>query len=117
MPRFRYQLSLKFLTSRVPNVIRVEASLSFLGFGIPPPAPSWGGMLGTVGRDFMLQAPWLVLWPGLALALVVYGVNIFGDAVRDLVDPRLVGGVGRYDIALKKVKKGRAKKDQKVQND
>jgi peptide/nickel transport system permease protein len=104
-------------TTRVPNVIRVEASLSFLGFGIPPPAPSWGGMLGSVGRDFMLQAPWLVLWPGLALALVVYGVNIFGDAVRDLVDPRLVGGVGRYDTELKKVKKGNGKKDQEDQND
>ncbi len=88
-------------TTRVPNVIRVEASLSFLGYGIPPPAPSWGGMLGSVGRTYMLQAPWLVLWPGLALALVVYGVNIFGDAVRDLVDPRLKGGVGRFDAAKK----------------
>jgi peptide/nickel transport system permease protein len=87
-------------TTRVPNVIRVEASLSFLGFGIPPPAPSWGGMLGSVGRDYMLQAPWLVIWPGLALALVVYGINIFGDAVRDLVDPRLKGGVGRYGLGL-----------------
>jgi peptide/nickel transport system permease protein len=104
-------------TTRVPNVIRVEASLSFLGFGIPPPAPSWGGMLGTVGRDFMLQAPWLVFWPGLALALVVYGVNIFGDAVRDLVDPRLKGGVGRYDTALKQEKKGKGKKDQADQNE
>ena len=92
-------------TTRVPNVIRVEASLSFLGYGIPPPAPSWGGMLGTVGRNYMLQAPWLVVWPGLALALVVYGVNIFGDAVRDLVDPRLKGGVGRFDAAKKKQKK------------
>jgi len=92
-------------TTRVPNVIRVEASLSFLGFGIPPPAPSWGGMLGTVGRDYMLQAPWIVFWPGLALALVVYGVNIFGDAIRDLVDPRLKGGVGRFDTSGKKKKK------------
>ena len=87
-------------TTRVPNVILIEASLSFLGFGIPPPAPSWGGMLGTVGRDYMLQAPWIVLWPGLALALVVYGINIFGDAVRDIVDPRLKGGVGRYGMRV-----------------
>ncbi|MBN1685587.1 MAG: ABC transporter permease [Spirochaetales bacterium] len=94
-------------TTRVPNVILVEASLSFLGYGIPPPAPSWGGMLGSVGRDFMLRAPWLVLWPGLALTLVVYGINMFGDAVRDLVDPRLKGGVGRYDAALNKQKKGK----------
>ncbi len=87
-------------TTRVPNVIRVEAALSFLGFGIPPPTPSWGGMLGSVGRDYMLQAPWIVLWPGLALASVVYGINIFGDAVRDLVDPRLRGGVGRYGMGV-----------------
>jgi peptide/nickel transport system permease protein len=102
-------------TTRVPNVIRVEASLSFLGYGIPPPAPSWGGMLGSVGRNYMLQAPWLVLWPGLALALVVYGVNIFGDAVRDLVDPRLKGGVGRFDTTKKKMKskKGIEKKESK----
>ncbi len=92
-------------TTRVPNVIRVEAALSFLGFGIPPPAPSWGGMIGSVGRNYMLQAPWMVLWPGLALALVVYGVNIFGDAVRDLVDPRLKGGVGRFDAAKRKQNK------------
>ena len=87
-------------TTRVPNVILIEASLSFLGFGIPPPAPSWGSMLGGVGRDYMLQAPWIVFWPGLVLALVVYGINIFGDAVRDIVDPRLKGGVGRYGMRV-----------------
>jgi peptide/nickel transport system permease protein len=87
-------------TTRVPNVILVEASLSFLGFGIPPPAPSWGAMLGGVGRDYMLQAPWIVFWPGLALALVVYGINIFGDAVRDIIDPRLKGGAGRYGMGV-----------------
>ncbi len=83
-------------TTRVPNVILVEASLSFLGFGIPPPAPSWGGMLSGSGRGYMLQAPWMVFWPGFALAIVVYGVNMFGDAVRDILDPRLKGGAGRY---------------------
>ena len=57
-------------------------------------------MLGSVGRDYMLQAPWIVLWPGLALALVVYGINVFGDALRDLVDPRLKGGVGRYGLGV-----------------
>ncbi len=96
-------------TTRVPNVILIEASLSFLGFGIPPPAPSWGGMLGSVGRDYMLQAPWIVIWPGLALALVVYGINIFGDAVRDIVDPRLKGGAGRYGLGLSKTKKSKGK--------
>jgi len=87
---------------RVPNVILVEASLSFLGFGIPPPTPSWGGMLGGSGRDYMFQAPWMVIWPGLALSTVVYGVNIFGDAVRDLLDPRLRGGVGHYGVKVKR---------------
>ena len=85
-------------TTRVPNVILVEASLSFLGFGIPPPMPSWGGMLSGVGRQYMLRAPWMVTWPGLALAIVVYGVNMFGDAARDILDPRLRGGVGRYGV-------------------
>ena len=96
-------------TTRVPNVILIEASLSFLGFGIPPPAPSWGGMLGSVGRDYMLQAPWIVFWPGLALALVVYGINIFGDAVRDIVDPRLKGGVGRYGMGVNQQRDNKAK--------
>ena len=62
----------------------------------------------------MLQAPWLVVWPGLALALVVYGVNIFGDAVRDLVDPRLKGGVGRYGGSALKQKQEQIEKLEKL---
>ncbi len=89
-------------TMRVPGVILTEASLSFLGYGIPPPAPSWGGMLSGSGRKFMFKAPWMVIWPGLALAIVVYGVNMFGDAMRDLLDPRLRGGVGHYGVKAKK---------------
>jgi peptide/nickel transport system permease protein len=89
-------------TITVPAAILVEASLSFLGFGIPPPAPSWGGMLSGSGRSFMFLAPWMAIWPGLALAIVVYGVNVFGDAVRDILDPRLKGGVGRYGVRVKK---------------
>jgi len=89
-------------TTRVPDVILTEASLSFLGFGIPPPAPSWGGMLSGSGRSYMFRAPWMVIWPGLALAVTVYGVNMFGDAVRDLLDPRLRGGVGHYGVKAKK---------------
>lgn len=73
-----------------------EASLSFLGFGIPPPFPSWGGMLSGVGRTYMYEAPWLALWSGLALSIAVFGINMWGDAVRDLLDPRLRGGIGRY---------------------
>jgi peptide/nickel transport system permease protein len=85
-------------TTRVPTIILLEASLSFLGFGIPPPTPSWGGMLSGAGRIYMFTAPWMVIWPGLALASVVYGINMFGDAVRDLLDPRLRGGAGRYGV-------------------
>jgi len=87
---------------RVPTMVLSEASLSFLGFGIPPPFPSWGGMLGTIGRDFIFLAPWMAIWPGVALSIVVYGVNMFGDAVRDILDPRLRGGVGRYGIRVEK---------------
>ena len=87
---------------RVPGMVLAEASLSFLGFGIPPPDPSWGGMLSGSGRQYMFMAPWMAIWPGLALAIVVYGINMFGDAVRDITDPRMRGGVGRYGVRAKK---------------
>jgi len=86
----------------VPMVILVEASLSFLGYGIPPPNPSWGAMLSGSARDYMFQAPWIIIWPGLALSIVVYGVNMFGDALRDLLDPRMRGDSGRYGVKVKK---------------
>ena len=79
----------------VGGVIITEASLSFLGFGLPVGVPSWGAMLSREGREYMQQAPWLALWPGLCLTIVVYSLNMFGDAVRDLLDPRLRGGGGR----------------------
>ena len=75
-------------------VIITEASLSFLGFGLPLQIPSWGGMLSREGRQYMEMAPRLALWPGLCLTIVVYSLNMFGDAVRDLLDPRLRGGGG-----------------------
>ena len=93
-------------TIHVGQFILAEATLSFLGFGIPPPTPSWGGMLSGAGRQFMYLAPWIALWPGAALAIAVYGVNMLGDALRDLLDPRMRGGVGRYRTA--KVKKARS---------
>ncbi|MCY4481563.1 MAG: hypothetical protein OXC12_01685 [Spirochaetaceae bacterium] len=71
-----------------------EASLSFLGFGLPPSVPSWGAMLSREGRQFMEIAPWLAFWPGVALTVTVYCLNMFGDALRDLLDPRLRGGGG-----------------------
>lgn len=83
--------------------ILAEASISFLGFGIPPPTPSWGGMLSET--RFMLRAWWLVIWPGVALSIVVYGINMLGDALRDLLDPRLRGGLGRYSGVGKNIKK------------
>ena len=79
----------------IGSVIITEASLSFLGFGLPVKVPSWGGMLSREGRQYMEQAPRLALWPGLCLTIVVYSLNMFGDAVRDLLDPRLRGGGGR----------------------
>lgn len=78
-------------TTRVGAVILVESGLSFLGFGVPPPAPTWGGMLSGTGRTYMYMAPWLALAPGLCLTLVVYGINVLGDAMRDLLDPRMRG--------------------------
>ena len=75
----------------VGGVIIAEASLSFLGFGLPIRVPSWGGLLSREGRIYMQQAPWLALWPGLCLTIVVYCFNMFGDAMRDLLDPRLRG--------------------------
>jgi len=85
------------------GAILAEATLSFLGFGIPPPAPSWGGMLSGPARRYMLQAPWMALWPGVALSLVVYGMNMLGDGLRDILDPRLRGGLGRYGRKIKKI--------------
>lgn len=75
------------------NTILAEASLSFLGFGVPPPAPSWGRMLSGDGMNYMLKGPWLAIFPGLAISLGVFGFNMLGDALRDLLDPKLTGGM------------------------
>ena len=81
---------------RLGSVIIAEASLSFLGFGLPVNVPNWGGMLSREGRRYMELAPRLALWPGLFLTVTVYCLNMVGDAVRDLLDPRLRGTSGRY---------------------
>lgn len=73
-------------------IILAESALSFLGFGVPPPYPSWGLMLNGSGRVYMLKAPWMALWAGVAVSLAVFGFNMLGDALRDLLDPRLKGG-------------------------
>ena len=87
-------------------IIVAEASLSFLGFGLPPEVPSWGGMLSREGRQYMTIAPRLAIWPGLCLTIVVYGINMFGDAVRDQLDPRLRGGGGRYGTSKRQARSG-----------
>lgn len=78
-------------TTRVGAVILSEAALSFLGLGVPPPAPTWGGMLSGDGRTYLYLGPWLALAPGICLTVVVYAANVFGDALRDLLDPRMRG--------------------------
>ena len=78
----------------IGGVIIAEASLSFLGFGLPPEVPSWGSMLSREGRQYMEIAPRLAIWPGVCLTTVVFSLNMFGDAMRDLLDPRLRGGEG-----------------------
>jgi peptide/nickel transport system permease protein len=103
LPNIMAPLIIIFTVS-IGSSILVESSISFLGYGIPPPIPSWGGMLSQ-GRLDMFQAPQLALWPGLALAIVVYGINMFGDALRDLLDPRLRGGLGRYGGVKKRMPK------------
>jgi peptide/nickel transport system permease protein len=75
--------------------ILAESALSFLGFGVPPPYPSWGAMLAGSGRSFFYQAPWMAIYPGLAISLAVFGFNMLGDALRDVLDPRLRGVGGR----------------------
>jgi peptide/nickel transport system permease protein len=76
------------------GVILAESALSFLGFGVPPPYPSWGAMLSGSGRTYMFRAPWMAVWPGLAISLAVFGFNMLGDALRDVLDPRLRGSTG-----------------------
>jgi peptide/nickel transport system permease protein len=71
------------------NAILIEATLSFLGLGTQPPTPSWGLMLSSTGRAFMEQAPWLAIFPGLAISIAVLGFNLFGDTLRDAWDPKL----------------------------
>ncbi len=87
------------------GMIILEATVSFLGFGIPPPMPSWGSMLSEEGRQFMFRAIWLAIFPGLALSIAVYGINMLGDALRDILDPRMRGGAGRYSGVKKKAMK------------
>jgi peptide/nickel transport system permease protein len=80
-------LVIVYLALSIPSVIFAEASLSFLGLGIPPPAPSWGGMIAD-GQAYYRAAPWLVLFPGLAIMITVVCFNLLGAGLRDVMDPR-----------------------------
>jgi peptide/nickel transport system permease protein len=75
-------------TAQFGSTILTEATLSFLGLGIPEPHPSWGRMLSESAAEYVRTAPWLVIFPGLAISFVVFGTNLLGDALRDILDPR-----------------------------
>ena len=76
-------------TAQLGSAILVEAALSFLGLGIPEPYPSWGRMLSESAAEYAQQAPWLVIFPGVVISVVVFATNLLGDAMRDVLDPRL----------------------------
>lgn len=78
-------------TAGFGTAILAEASLSFLGLGTPPPEPSWGTMLSGAAGQYVRNAPWMAVFPGLAISIVVFAFNLFGDAMRDVLDPRLRG--------------------------
>ncbi|HEX7788880.1 MAG TPA: ABC transporter permease, partial [Methylomirabilota bacterium] len=79
------------VTAQLGGAILGEAALSYLGLGVPEPYPSWGRMLSIAAAEYAQKAPWLVIFPGLAISLAVFGTNLLGDALRDKLDPRLRG--------------------------
>ena len=78
-------------TAGFGTAILAEASLSFLGVGTPPPEPSWGTMLSGAASQYIRNAPWMAIFPGIAISIAVFAFNLFGDALRDTLDPRLRG--------------------------
>ena len=78
-------------TANLGTAILAEASLSFLGLGVPPPTPAWGSMLSGASQNYLFRAPWMAIYPGAAISLAVFGFNMLGDAIRDVLDPRLRG--------------------------
>lgn len=96
------------MAGSIGGVVMSEASMNFLGYGVSVNTPDWGALLTSSGRSYMYLAPWLAIIPGLAIALVVFASAMFSDGVRDLLDPRLSGGVGTYKLKRKKGHKSEA---------
>ncbi len=94
-------------TGALSSAVMMESSMNFLGMGVEPGTPSWGYMITNQGRPNMYLAPWLALLPSIMIALMVFSANMFGDGVRDMLDPRLKGGVGSYNT--KRIQKMAAK--------
>ena len=90
------------LATSVGGIIMMGASMSFLGYGVSPTTPDWGAIMTGSARSNMYLAPWLAIFPGVAIALVVFASAMFGDGVRDLLDPRLKGGASSYRTKKKK---------------
>src|SRR5205814_801704 len=88
----RVSVTVRFATIALAIVVATAIGVSSADFGAPPPYPSWGAMLSGSGRTYMLRAPWMAIWPGVAISLAVFGFNMLGDALRDVLDPRLRGG-------------------------
>lgn len=86
-----FALFIVIVTIHLGGAIIAEASLSFLGVGTPPNVPSWGGMLNGAAQSYVKTAPWVAIFPGLAIVVVVFSWNLLGDALRDVLDPRLRG--------------------------
>ena len=107
-------LVLMTMAGSMGQVIMMEASLNFLGFGVSPATPDWGAMLTSSGRSAMYIAPWLSLIPGLAIALLVFATAMLGDGVRDVLDPRLKGGVANYRTKKKSRRRALAQKAEKA---
>lgn len=104
------------MATSLSGVVLMESSLSLLGFGVNPATPSWGYMITNQGKTYMYQAPWLALYPGLCIGIMVFAANMFGDSIRDLMDPRLKGGVGTYN-SEKIAKLARKKMEQLIHCD
>ena len=97
------------------GVVMMEASMNFLGYGVDPGTPSWGALITGSGKELMFSCPWLCIVPGVAITILTFSASMFGDAIRDLLDPRLKGGVGSYSSKkLKRIAARQAKREAKA---